>query len=147
MTDIAIRKATSADYYQVFGLMKEFALFQKTPGKLQTSVAQMHEDAGSFQCMVAEDSCLAIVAFATFFPAYYSWTGKGYYIDDLYVSADYRKQGIGKQLLLSVIDEARKAGCKKVRWQVSGWNKEAIAFYKSMGASVDDIEINCDLWL
>ena len=35
--------------------------------------------------------------------------------------------------------------CKKLRWQVSNWNKNAIDFYKKMGASIDDMEINCEM--
>jgi hypothetical protein len=46
-----------------------------------------------------------------------------------------------------VINLAKQEQCKKVRWQVSGWNSNAIAFYKKMGANIDSTEINCDLVL
>jgi diamine N-acetyltransferase len=68
-------------------------------------------------------------------------------LDDLYVTDAYRKQGIGKKLLEAIIDVAKKEQCKKVRWQVSNWNNNAINFYKKMGAAIDDVEINCDLFL
>ena len=35
---------------------------------------------------------------------------------------------------MMVIDIARQTDCKKARWQVSNWNKNAIDFYKSIGA-------------
>lgn len=47
-------------------------------------------------------------------------------------------------LLAAVIDLAKEQECKKVRWQVSKWNANAIAFYKSTGAAIDEVEINCD---
>jgi diamine N-acetyltransferase len=44
-----------------------------------------------------------------------------------------------------VVNLAKREGCKKVRWQVSKWNEDAIEFYKRKGAVIDDVEINCDL--
>ncbi|HEY1112280.1 MAG TPA: GNAT family N-acetyltransferase, partial [Chitinophagaceae bacterium] len=57
------------------------------------------------------------------------------------------KRGTGKRLLQSVMELARQERCRKVRWQVSKWNTNAIDFYKSMGATIDEVEINCDLVL
>ncbi len=69
------------------------------------------------------------------------------YLDDLYVQLPNRRKGIGKQLLASVISLATETGCYKVRWQVSGWNHDAIRFYTAMGAVIDATEHNCDLLL
>ncbi len=79
--------------------------------------------------------------------AYYSWSGKALYLDDLYVKKEFRGHQIGTQLLDKLVDHANFEKCTKVRWQVSDWNKDAIEFYKKMGAKVDDTEINCDLYL
>ncbi len=40
-----------------------------------------------------------------------------------------------------------KAGCTKMKWQVSQWNTKAQVFYKSLGAVIDVTEINCELVL
>ena len=85
------------------------------------------------------------MGFATYFIAYYSWTGKVVYLDDLYVLEKYRGLGIGSKLLDRVIEIAKNENCKKVRWQVSNWNDKAIEFYKMRGAIIDEVEINCDL--
>jgi len=140
-----IRLATEQDYTQVLRLINEFALFQSAPDKVTITAEQMQQDKALFRCFVAQTAEGELVGFASFFPAYYSWTGKAIYLDDLYVTDRYRKKGTGKLLLQAVIDLARQEGCKKVRWQVSKWNHNAIEFYKSMGASIDDVEINCDL--
>jgi diamine N-acetyltransferase len=63
----------------------------------------------------------------------------------LYITTASREKGIGTQLLNTIIQLAKNEQCKKVRWQVSGWNTNAISFYKKMGAIIDDTEINCDL--
>lgn len=34
-----------------------------------------------------------------------------------------------------------------MRWQVSNCNKNAQKFYKNIGATIDDVELNCDLML
>lgn len=141
--DIIIRKATENDFPQVYNLIKEFSIFIKTPEKVAITLPQMIRDKDYFQCLVAMDND-KVIGFATWFFAYYSWSGKAVYLDDLYVKAEYRGKNIGTRLMDTVFDIAREAACKKVRWQVSNWNQEAIAFYKKRGAQVDDVEINCD---
>jgi GNAT superfamily N-acetyltransferase len=140
-----IRKATEHDFPAVYDLIREFAVFQKTPERLYNSIEQMKQDKELFQCFVAEDEKDGIVGFASYFFTYYSWSGKGIYLDDLYVTQSHRGRQIGKGLLNAVIDFAKAKGCKKLRWQVSKWNESAIAFYKNMGAITDDVEVNCDL--
>jgi GNAT superfamily N-acetyltransferase len=159
--DIIIRKAGVADFPAVYALFREFAVFQKTPEKLHITLDQLIADEAHFQCFVAEIGGAAeagdaaesggvgsgreIVGFATFFMAYYSWTGKAIYLDDLYVRENSRKYGIGKKLLFAVIDFSKENGCKTVRWLVSRWNGNAMAFYKSIGAEIYETEMVCVL--
>ncbi len=144
---VKIRPAIPTDFPALLKLIHEFALFQQTPEKVTISVEQMTADAALFSCLLAETELQEIVGFASFFFAYYSWSGKAIYLDDLYVIPSYRKQAIGKQLLDAVILFAKQNNCIKLRWQVSNWNKNAIGFYQSIGGVVDDVEINCDLLL
>jgi GNAT superfamily N-acetyltransferase len=141
-----IRNATIDDFEKVHQLLMEFSIFQGTPGKVTTSPEQMKRDARWFSCIVAEDNGV-ICGFATYFFAYYSWSGRALYLDDLYVQEASRGKGIGKALLQQVIAIAREENCLKVRWQVSNWNKNAIAFYQSIGAVLDEAELNCDFVL
>lgn len=141
-----IRKATEEDFELILNLIKEFSVFINTPEKVSITLEQMIQDKNYFQCMVAVDEG-KIVGFATYFFAYYSWIGKSIYLDDLYVIEEFRGKGIGADLFDAIITIARDENCKKVRWQVSNWNSKAIAFYKSRGAVIDDVEMNCDLIL
>ncbi|AXE17945.1 GNAT family N-acetyltransferase [Runella rosea] len=145
--NIVIRKGTPEDFPAILQLIQEFAVFQKTPEKVTITLDQMLENKDLFQCLVVEKEDDQLIGFASFFMAYYSWSGKALYLDDLYVKKEFRGHQIGTQLLDRLIDYANTEQCKKVRWQVSNWNKEAIEFYKKMGAKVDDTEINCDLYL
>ena len=107
----------------------------------------MKEEQAHFRMLVVETELKEIIGFASTFIAWYSWTGKSFYLDDLYIQDEYRGNGLGSKLMDEVFYLARKEGCKKVRWQVSKWNKSAIEFYKKKGAVIDDVEINCDLFL
>ena len=142
---ITIRKANQQDFPTIVSLIKEFAIFQKTPEKVTITPEQMTASENLFQCFIAETERKEIAGFASFYFVYNSWSGKGLYLDDLYVTDIFRKHGIGKKLLEAIIQLAKDEQCKKLRWQVSKWNANAIDFYKSMGAVIDDTEINCDL--
>ncbi|SFP73066.1 GNAT family N-acetyltransferase [Parafilimonas terrae] len=145
--EIIIRKAEPEDFEEIYRLIREFSTFIKTPEKVTITPEQMLQDKDCFNCFIAVDNNKKIVAFATWFIAYYSWTGKAIYLDDLYVLEKYRGLGIGSKLLDQLIATAKEENCKKLRWQVSNWNKKAIEFYKMRGAVINDIEINCDLKL
>jgi diamine N-acetyltransferase len=142
---VAIRTAKEKDFAAILSLIKEFAVFQKTPAKVTITLEQMIKEKNFFQCLLAETHDHKVVGFASFFFAYYSWSGKALYLDDLDVQEAFRRQSIGKNLLDQIITLAKNERCKKVRWQVSNWNTNAIDFYKKIGASIDDVEINCDL--
>lgn len=145
--DIIIRESTVEDFPAILSLIKEFSIFQKTPEKVTVTLEQMIIDQHIFRCYLAETPGKEIIGFVSYYLAYYSWTGRAMYVDDLYVKTDFRKQLIGKKLLSTVVDLAKKEGCKKVRWQVSKWNLNAIEFYKKLGATIDDTDMNCDLLL
>ncbi len=142
-----IRTATPADFLSVLALINEFSVFQKTPEKVTITLEQMQNDWNLFKCFVAENEAKQIFGFATFYFTYNSWSGKGLYLDDLYVQEKYRKHKIGSRLLYTVIDFAKKENCKRLRWLVSKWNTNAIEFYKKIGAAVEETEMMCDLKL
>jgi len=140
-----LRQATESDFANILNLFKEFATFEKVPEKMVNSVDRMMKEKDLFNCFVAETKDKNIIGYVTYFFTYHTWIGKCLYMDDLYVVDAYRHKGIGKKLLETVIDIAKTQGCHKLRWQVSNWNKNAQEFYKSMGAEIDGVELNCDL--
>ncbi|GAA4338110.1 GNAT family N-acetyltransferase [Flaviaesturariibacter amylovorans] len=144
---MSIRPGIATDIPAIHALLLEFATFQQTPEKLTVTIAQLQADHELFRCFVVENVAGRIVGFASYFFAYYSWSGKALYLDDLYVQEAFRQQGFGKALLEAVIEMAKAEQCVKVRWQVSNWNTPAIAFYRAMGATIDAVELNCDLAL
>lgn len=141
-----IRKIIESDFEELLNLFKEFALFEKVPEKMQNTLERMRHDKDFLTGFVIV-SDKEIIGYVTFFFAYYTWYGKSLYMDDLYVRKEYRGKGFGSLLTNRVIEYAKEHQCKKLRWQVSSWNTQAIRFYKQLGATIDDVENNCDLML
>ena len=142
-----IRIAQECDFKKIHELNHDFSYFIKTPEKFRISIQEMIDEQEHFKILVAENPDGEIVAFASTFIAWYSWIGKSLYLDDLFVEERYRGNGLGTMMMDEVILLAKNERCKKVKWQVSKWNQRAIDFYKSKGAEIDDVEINCDLVL
>ncbi len=145
--EVIIRTAGEADFEQIVDLFREFALFEKLPEKMINTVEKMLKEKDLFNCFVAAGADGVIIGYVTYFFSYHTWSGKCMYMDDLYVKEPFRKKGIGMKLLQTVIASAKETDCHKLRWQVSSWNKNAREFYKSIGAEIDNIEMNCDLVL
>lgn len=139
-----IREATERDLKMVYQLLREFSVFIKTPEKFTITLDDFISHKNIYRCVVVIDDN-KIVGFATYFNVFYSWSGKAIYLDDLYVLETYRGKGIGTKLITKVIEAAKVEKCVKIKWQVSKWNSKAIEFYKSIGANIDKVEINCDL--
>ncbi len=144
---IHIRLAEEADFPQLVALYREFATFEKLPHRMINTVEKMKAEKDLFHCYVAETPAKHIAGYVSCFHCYYTWSGKSFYMDDLYIQPAYRGQGLGTRLVETVIAYAKDSGCGKLRWQVSNWNTQAIAFYKSLGAEIDNVERNCDLVL
>jgi ribosomal protein S18 acetylase RimI-like enzyme len=74
-----------------------------------------------------------VAGYAVFFTSYSTWLGRnGIYMEDLYVTPEFRGRGAGKALA-----NHRSAGgkeCGRLEWSVLDWNQPAIDFYLSIGA-------------
>ena len=75
------------------------------------------------------------IGFALFFHNFSTFLGRaGLYLEDLYVSPEYRGNGYGKAILkkLAAIAVERKYG--RLEWWCLDWNKSSIDFYLSLSA-------------
>ena len=54
------------------------------------------------------------------------------YLQDLYVDANQRGKGVGRQLIELVYDTARQAGCTKVHWLTHETNATGISLYEQV---------------
>jgi len=64
------------------------------------------------------------------------------FLKRMVLQKDYRKRGLGKQLLDTAIDFAKKCGYKKLYAGTVEKNPNAISFYKHLGFTLcDDVPI------
>jgi len=138
-----IRKSTEQDLPAIFSLVKEFASYLGKSEKVKTSLADFKRGKDSFHCLLVETDKGEIIGYALFNFAFHTWTGKAIYLDDLYVKEEYRRCKIGSQLIYALIDFAKENDCKCLRWEVLEWNTKAMDFYKKLGATVGDDNLNC----
>ncbi len=54
------------------------------------------------------------------------------------VHSNYRRNGVGKNLVLAAIHSLKEVGCIKVNLQIRSTNTEVAAFYESLGFCVED---------
>ena len=60
------------------------------------------------------------------------------WINYLAVAREWRKQGFGRRLMDEAEVRLRAIGCPKISRQIRSSNAEVVAFYRSLGFSVDD---------
>jgi diamine N-acetyltransferase len=142
MTEIKpIQKEHIKDLYD---LIHEFSVFQKSEHLFTNTPERMLAENEFLKGFIVEDKGL-IIGYVTYFFCYHTWSGKALHMDDLFIKPNHRGKGFGGQLIEKVISFAKENGCHSLRWQVSQWNKNAQEFYRSLGAKIDDEEINCKL--
>ena len=138
---IKIRKGKKKDAAAMFQLISELALFERAPNEVTNSIEKITKDGFGknkiFKSLVAEDEQKNILGIAVFFVAYSTWKGKIIYLDDLIVTEQQRRSGIGKMLFDEVVRAAKKEKANQLRWHVLDWNVNAINFYKKYSASLD----------
>jgi GNAT superfamily N-acetyltransferase len=133
-----IRPATESDVPQILAFIRELALYEREPDAVVATEADLLRDGFGptprFRCVIAEQDANPC-GFALFFTSYSTWRGHhGIRLEDLYVTPQFRGQGIGKALLRHLAQIALAEGCPRLEWDVLAWNQPAIDFYHSQGA-------------
>tara|TARA_B100000768_G_C11253653_1_gene365317 strand:+ start:323 stop:814 length:492 start_codon:yes stop_codon:yes gene_type:complete len=139
MQNYKLRKAKFKDSDSILKLIIELAEFENEPNAVNLKVEDIENDGfGSkpkFKCFVVETGN-SIIGMALYYPRYSTWDGQTLHLEDLIVSQNHRGKGVGKLLYIAFINEALKAGFKRVEWNVLDWNEVAVKFYESTGAEI-----------
>jgi GNAT superfamily N-acetyltransferase len=67
------------------------------------------------------------------------------YLEDLAVLPEFRRRGIGRELLRAVARLARARGVPAVTWLAMDWNREALGLYEASGAELEPGNVLCRL--
>ena len=75
------------------------------------------------------------VGYALFYTTFSSFAGQpGIFLEDIFVDADVRGQGIGKAFLQRLARLVLERGYGALEWVVLDWNEPSLAFYRKLGA-------------
>lgn len=149
-----IRPATVDDAEAMMALIRELALYEKAPEAVTVSMDHFVESGFGpkpvWEALVAVIPASAgseeqIVGLALYYIRYSTWKGQSMYLEDLIVTEDFRRKGIGDLLMAGLIEEAKKRKLYAILWQVLDWNEPAIKFYKKYNARFDEAWINVSL--
>jgi GNAT superfamily N-acetyltransferase len=103
-----------------------------TPGLLRSALFGPQP---AVYAVVAMDAAGEVVGFALYFVTFSTWEGvHGLYLEDLFVSPNHRRSGLGRALLQSLAAIAVSRGYARFEWSVLDWNQPSIDFYVAMGA-------------
>ena len=139
---ISIRLATENDTGLLLDFITQLAIYEKLSSEVVATEEKLKEYLfGSkkyAEALIGEFDNKP-VGFALFFYNFSTFLSlPGIYLEDLFVNPDYRGKGIGKKLLVELVQIAKRKGFGRGEWDVLDWNKPAIEFYKSLGAKPND---------
>ncbi|HEY5536986.1 MAG TPA: GNAT family N-acetyltransferase [Ignavibacteria bacterium] len=134
----SIRKAIRSDSKEIINLINELAHFEKlTPPGNEASRRLINEAFSRnprFRILVAEYD-KKLIAYAFYFFSYSTFLAKPtLYLEDIYISKNFRSKGLGKSFFTELKKTAKKEKCGRIEWVVLDWNKSAIKFYENLGA-------------
>ena len=135
---LLIREAKIDDVSLILSLIEEIAEYEKLRHEVIATEKDIREnlfgDRKYAEVLIAEYENEP-AGQALFFHNFSTFVGRpGIYLEDLFVRPKFRGKGIGKALLLKLIELAKERNCGRVEWCVLDWNEPAINFYKNLGA-------------
>ncbi|PTY40611.1 GNAT family N-acetyltransferase [Brachyspira hampsonii] len=132
-----IRFAVIEDVGVILKFIKELACYEKLEHEVSATEDILKEwifEKKKCEVLIALENNIEI-GYALFFHNFSTFLGKaGIYLEDLYITPDYRGLGYGKRLLKEVAKIAVERGCERLDWQCLDWNKSSIDFYLSLNA-------------
>jgi GNAT superfamily N-acetyltransferase len=136
--DIRIDAATEADVPVILDLIKGLAEYERLSHDVVATEDGLRRalfgPSSHVRVLLARANDGA-VGFAVYFYNFSTFLGRpGVYLEDLFVLPAWRRQGVGRRLLLELARMAVAEGCGRLEWSVLDWNTPAIEFYRSIGA-------------
>ncbi len=146
-----IRKALPQDFEAAHQLIRELAEYENAAEEVELTLEDFTQDGTAnppaFHLHVAVNQNEQVIGMALYYVIYSTWKGQIVYLDDLVVTKDYRRSGLGTQLLSEVIKFARERRARQLRWHVLDWNEPAINLYKKIGVKIESEWDTCKMTL
>lgn len=144
-SQLRIRGAQPTDIEQILDLIMQLAIQEGSPEEVETTREQLEvalfcDNPKVFVDVVEHpEKDGEIAAFALYWIDFPTWQGKhGIYIEDICVTNELRRQGIGHALMGHLANICSERGYSRLAWWVKNDNDSAIKFYSDMGADIKD---------
>ncbi len=135
------RQATPADLDALAALFDAYRQFYRQPADLAGARFFLAERLARQESVifVAEDESGRALGFAQLYPSFTSAGMKRIYIlNDLFVAAEARRQGVGTKLLEAAVEFARASGAARLTLSTAFDNLAARSVYEAHGWVRDD---------
>lgn len=139
-TDFKIRPASEGDSALLLEFIRALAEFEKMADQVEATEATVRETFFGENRRAAVEGIIGEwrgepAAFAIYFHNFSTFTGRaGLYLEDLFVKPEYRRHGIGRQMLAHLANIAVERNCPRFEWVALDWNQSAADFYETLGA-------------
>ena len=135
--DFIVQDSQTKDLPEVLRLMQELGEYENLPETVKITLDELLQDHNDrYYCKVVhhpnDDSIL--IGYSFYFITFSTWCGRILYMEDLYVTSEFRGFGIGTKIWKSILEHGLSRGCQRCDWTVLDWNKSAIDYYYSKGA-------------
>ena len=132
-----IRWARPEDMDELVRLCAEHATYERSSfhpaGKEEALARMLFAPEARLRCLFAEMDN-RIIGYATFSVEVSTWDADRYmHMDCLFLRPEARSKGIGRALMRRIAQEALAQGVKRMQWQTSSFNVDAIRFYDRLG--------------
>jgi GNAT superfamily N-acetyltransferase len=136
-----IRPATTRDVPLILDFIRGLAEYERMLDQVEASEERLRASLFPVDGRAPDAHCVlgsvdgVPAGFALYFFNYSTFLARpGLYLEDLFVTPEFRGAGLGKALLLHLAALAHDRGCGRMEWAVLDWNEPAIGFYEALGA-------------
>ena len=148
---IWIKQAGVEDLSQIAPLFNQYRIFYEQSSNMEGAAAFLQERIMREESIVfvayasAEDRCG--LGFVQLYPSFSSVSMQRLWIlNDLFVTTEARKQGVGRQLMAAAHRFADESGAKGLTLSTAHDNKTAQRLYEALGYERDDHFYTYDLY-
>lgn len=136
----SIRAARESDVTVLHSLIHALADYEKLAAQVVGTAEDLRRELfGARPVIEAVIACEkeSALGFALYFHNYSTFLARrGLYLEDLFVVPEARGRGIGTALIRHCARVAVERRCGRFEWSVLDWNRPAIEFYESIGATL-----------
>jgi GNAT superfamily N-acetyltransferase len=142
LNEVTVRPAEDADVELIYSLIVALAEYEHAPEEVVGTPELLRQwlfgDAPAAEALIGEVDGVP-AGFALFHGTFSTWECRpGLWLEDLFVLPDYRRFGVGGELLSNVARVAVERGYTRLTWTALDWNEMALSFYRKIGATVLD---------